>query len=95
MTPELLALVSGAVLSLAFSYVPGLNGKFGALAGDYKRLVMLGVLFLTAAGVLGLACIGRYDGVACTEDGIWQMLEVFVLAAIANQSAYALTPKGE
>ena len=95
MTPELLASVSGVVLSLAFSYVPGLNKKFDALQSDYKRLVMLGVLLLTAAGALGLSCIGRFDAVSCDVDGVWQMVEVFIYAAVANQSAYALTPKGE
>ena len=94
MNAELLASVSGIVLSLAFSYIPGLNSKFGALEGDKKRLVMLGVLFLTALGFLGLSCIGRYSGVTCDVDGAWNVLKVFIYAAIGNQAAYALTPKG-
>ncbi len=95
MSPELLAAVGGVVLSLAFSYIPGLRGWFDERVPDHKRLIMLGVLFLTSAGVLGLSCIGRYDGVACDVDGVWQMLETFIYAAVANQSAYALTPKGD
>ena len=83
------------VLSLAFSYIPGLNAKFAALQSDYKRLIMLGALLVVSAGALGLACIGRFDAYTCDVDGVWQALETFVLAAIANQSAYALTPKGE
>ena len=94
MSAELLASVSGVVLSLAFSYIPGLNKKFGSLEGDHKRLVMLGVLFLTALGFMGLACIGRYSGVSCDVDGAWKLAEVFIYAVIANQAAYALTPKG-
>jgi hypothetical protein len=94
MTSEFLALVSGAALSLAFSYIPGLRNWFDALEGDHKRLVMLGVTFLSALGIFGLACIGRYEGVSCDVDGLWQLLELFVLAAIANQGAYQLTPKG-
>lgn len=94
MSPELLASVSGVALSLIFSYVPGLNKKFNALQSDYKRLIMLGALFVIAAGSLGLACIGRYNLYTCDVDGVWKAFETFILAAIANQSAYALTPKG-
>ena len=95
MSPELLSSVSGIVLSLAFSYIPGLNNKFAAIQSDYKRLVMLGALLLVSAGIFGLACIGRFDAVTCDVDGVWQLVEAFVFAAIANQTAYALTPKGE
>ena len=95
MSPELLAAVSGIILSLAFSYIPGLNKKFAALQSDYKRLIMLGALFVVAAGALGLGCIGRYNLYSCDVDGAWKALETFIMAAIANQSAYALTPKGE
>ena len=94
MSPELLAAVSGVVLSLAFSYIPGLNKKFAALKSDYKRLIMLGALFVVAAGSLGLGCIGRYNLYTCDVDGVWKALETFIIAAIANQSAYGLTPKG-
>jgi len=93
MDASLLAAISGVVLSLAFSYVPKLKDWFAKLEGDYKRLVMLVVLFLTAAGILGLACIGRYDAVTCDADGVWQMVEIFIMAAIANQGAFLLTPK--
>ena len=95
MEANLLASVSGVVLSLAFSYIPGLKGWFDGIKPDYKRLVMLGALLLTAAGTYGLACIGRFSGISCDMDGIWQLIEAFVFAAVANQSAYALTPKGE
>lgn len=95
MSSEQLAIVSGAVLSLAFSYIPGLRNWFDNLEGDYKRLFMLGALLLSAAGVFGFACLGRYGGVACNIDGVWALVEAFVLAAIANQTAYQLTPKGK
>lgn len=40
MTSDELAAVAGVVLSLAFSYVPGLSGWFDGLRGEYKRLIM-------------------------------------------------------
>ena len=45
-TPEFLAAVAGVVLSLAFSYVPGLRDWYEALAGEFKRLIMAGVLLV-------------------------------------------------
>jgi hypothetical protein len=38
---ETLAMAAGALLSLAFSYVPGLGDRYGALTPAAKRLVML------------------------------------------------------
>ena len=93
MNAELLASFGGVVFSLLFSYFPGLSGVFDPLPSNQKRLVMLAVLVATAAAVFGLACVGKYNLVACNADGAWAMLEYFVLAAIANQTAYKLSPK--
>ena len=93
MNAELLASFGGVVFSLLFSYFPGLSGIFDPLPANQKRLVMLAVLVATAAGVFGLACVGKYNLVACNVDGAWALLEYFVLAAIANQTAYRLSPK--
>jgi len=94
MTSEFLASTAGIVLSLLFSYIPKFEGWFDALDGNSKRLIMLASLFVTAAGVFGLACTGKFSiDVACDLDGALGMLELFILASIANQAAYKLTPK--
>ena len=94
MSAEALALYSGVALSLVFSYVPGLNKKFDGLQPDYKRLIMLGALVLTAGIVFGISCSGWLDvGITCDQAGIVALLQAFVLALIANQSAYAISPK--
>lgn len=93
MTDEILVSVAGVLISLVCSYVPGVSAWFARLTGDQKRLVMLGALAVSALGVFGLACLGRSAAVACDTDGAWQLVQLFVTAAIANQSAYMLTPK--
>lgn len=93
MSSELLIVIAGVVLSLAFSYVPGLKDWFDPLMPNSKRFIMLGVLLLSAGGVFALACFGKYDLVACNAAGAWNLLEYFVAAAIANQAAYQLSPK--
>lgn len=101
MSETLIADVAGVLLSLLCSYAPGVKGWFGALSGEKKRLVMLGLLALAAGGIYGVACIGYSAavvsptsmGISCDKAGAWKLLEVFVAAAIANQAAYTFTPK--
>lgn len=93
MTPEQLAAIAGIVLSLAFSYVPGLKDWFDRQDGNTKRLVMLGLMLGVVAAIFGLSCAGLMTTFACTWLGAWDAVWLFVLAAIANQTAYSLTPK--
>jgi len=51
LSAETLVMVAGALLSLAFSYIPGLQPKYDALPATTKRLVMLGLLVLVGVGV--------------------------------------------
>lgn len=92
-TPELISSIAGIILSLLFSYVPGLNAKFAALEPIYKRLAMLVLLFLTAAGIFGLSCAKLIDAVTCDQEGIWGLIGLFIMAAIANQTTYMLSPE--
>lgn len=97
MSAEFLAVLAGAVLSLLFSYIPGLNVWFGGLESTYKRLIMLGLLAAVAGVVYGMACAGWGEsfGIAltCDQAGLVELLKAFGLAAIANQTAYGLSPE--
>ena len=92
LTPQLLAAVAGIILSLIFSYIPGLNAKFAMLENVYKRLIMLLLTFLTALGIFGLSCAGVFNYVTCDKGGAWLLLGLFIQVAVANQSAYQITP---
>jgi hypothetical protein len=99
MTADLLSSVAGVILSLLFSYLPGLSGWYGSLVGDKKRLIMLGMLALVAGSMYALDCGGVLVKFApalagmCSVDGWVDVLRAFVFAAIANQSAFALSPQ--
>lgn len=95
LTPDWLAMVAGVVLSLLFSYVPGLSTKFQSLDPTYKRLIMLALLLVVAVGVFGLSCAGVISGVLCDRNGVVAVVEAFVLAAMANQAMYQLSPKNK
>lgn len=88
-----LAGLAGVIISLAFSYVPGLKGLYDRLTGDYKRLAMLVVLVVVAAGLFGASCAGVSEKVTCDALGAKTLLSMLLAAAVANQTAYALTPK--
>lgn len=93
LTPESLSMISGVILSLAFSYIPGLNAWYGSLDATVKRLIMAGILFLTAAVIFGLACAGILSGVACDKAGLIDVIWAFILAVTANQATYAISPR--
>ena len=98
MSSDKLSALAGVVLSLAFSYVPGLKTWFGGLPSIGKRLVMLAALLLVSAGAFGLSCAGVLDGalgtpaVLCEQRGALEIAWAFVAAMVANQAAYQLSP---
>ena len=98
MTPEILAAVAGIILSLAFSYVPGLRTRFAELPKETHQLAMLGLLIIVAAGSYGLACAGILTelfgvALACDKSGLLGLIRALVFAVMANQGVYQLTPK--
>jgi hypothetical protein len=90
-SPELLSEAAGVVLSLLFSYIPGLKAKFDPLDNVWKQLIMAGTLLVVAAAAFGLACGGIYDLVTCDQAGVVMLVESWVLALMANQATYLLT----
>lgn len=92
-TPEWLALVAGAVLSLSFSYIPGLADWYAKLDGTRKRLIMAGLLLVVTGGAFGLGCAGILGGVDCSQNGAVSAVYAFILALVANQATYSISPQ--
>ena len=90
LSPENLAAVAGIVLSLVFSYVPGLSTKFSALDPVRKRLTFMGLLLLTAIGFVAYECRALVE---CYTANGEKAVTAFVFALMASQGAYQLTPK--
>ncbi|NPV87267.1 MAG: hypothetical protein HPY45_14810 [Anaerolineae bacterium] len=96
MTPEQLAAISGILLSLVFSYVPGLSDSWNKAAPTTKRGIMAALLFLTAAAIYIFSCAGITEysqNVTCDRQGLLQLINIFIAALIANQAAYQISPK--
>jgi hypothetical protein len=93
MTPELVLSISGVALSLIFEYFPWLARKYNALADDYQKLIMLGLLAAVNLGAYGLSCLGWLTVFKC---GDYQALVMsFISSLVANQGTHRLLPKGK
>lgn len=95
LTPELLSLIAGILLSLLASYLPGFSAWFETLQGVHKRLVLAGALLLSALGFAALSCSPWGEAIrltqTCDQSFIASVIWNFILAFIANQSAYVAT----
>jgi hypothetical protein len=92
MTAEQLGAIAGVILSLLFSYVPGLSDKFGGLSATTKRLSMALLLLIVAIGTLALSCSNIVVSVPCTQAGLVSLINVYIAALVANQAAYLIAP---
>lgn len=92
MTSEQISALAGVVLSLAFSYAPGLSDWFGGLRSEYKRLIMAGLMLIVAAAAYGLTCAGWLEtAIVCDETGVIALVWAYVAAIVANQATFTLT----
>ncbi len=90
MTATQLASIAGLILSLAFSYIPGLSDLFAKQDGTRKRLIMAGLILLSAAGALAYKCAGLSE---CYTANLNEYVQAFIAALVANQAAYLVSPK--
>lgn len=97
MNADLLLLISGAVLSAIFSFVPGAKEWFEKFNTTQKRGIMAILLFVVTAGVFGLECAGYLNvvwpgsGVTCSDEGAVNLIYTFALALGSNQGTYWIT----
>ena len=95
LTPGLLSAIAGVLLSLLASYLPGFSAWFDRLEAIQKRLVMLGLLAASAVAIAGLSCAGLGEALglpaACDRSSGLLAVQAFLLALVANQSAYLIT----
>lgn len=90
---QLLATFAGILLSLGFSYIPGLRNRYQPLSSTWKSLIMLFLIAVSAVGVYGVSCLRWWVFVPCTQKSILDLVEAFIMCAIANQTTYRLSPQ--
>ena len=94
-SPELLSAIYAGLLSLALSYIPGLNTKWAGLSEEIKMALMALGLLLISLGVFAASCAPALGiaFVACSTGGVLQLLSIFVQALIANQAVHRISPQ--
>ena len=93
LTPEVLAGLAGGLMSLAFSYIPGLSDGFAALTSTQKSGIMALVIVAVAGAAFGLSCTSIIQAIACTQDGLVRLAQILFVTLTANQAVYKLSPQ--
>ena len=97
MTVETMSAIAALIISLVCSYIPGIAPKYQALSGEYKRLVMGGLLVLVALVSVGLACTGLGSDfgleVTCNRSGVVSVVTALLAALVTNQATYLISPQ--
>jgi L-cystine uptake protein TcyP (sodium:dicarboxylate symporter family) len=70
---------------------------YAGKSDEFKQLFMLGLLVVVAVASFGLACLGWGASLginlACTVDGGLGLVVQLILAILANQGVYSISPQ--
>jgi len=92
---DVLIALAGVVLSITFTYSPGLRVAYGGLASETKQLIQL-ILIVAIAGIMfAFTCTQFWlvPGVDCSKQGLITLVVYIFLAAGGNQLTYKLSPQ--
>ncbi len=94
LTPALIAMVLGAVISLIASYVPGFRTRWAGLASDAKQAIMGVAMIVIGIVVYVLACtpVFQFTVVACPAGGFWTLVGIIFGALTGNQLTDRVSP---
>lgn len=98
LTSEIFVTLAAVVLSLTWTFLPGLRVQFAALASNIKAIVNLVLMAVLAVVMFLFTCSGwsPIEGVVCSMDGAKALALLVFLAAVGNQVTYLLsTPPGD
>ncbi len=92
-SPEVIVAGAAIILSLLFSYIPGLRVWYGGKSEEFKKLFMLGLLVVFSGSLFGLGCAGLLSvSLPCSKDGAVQLIWYLGIAVATNQGAYLISP---
>ena len=90
-----IALLTGSILSLAFSFLPGLKTWYNGFDPKKKQIIMIAVLAIVSVLVGALNCanvaVDFLPVFGCDAAGIGKLVEVFILAATGSVTTHQST----
>ena len=90
---DVLAGLSGTLLSLAFNYIPGLREKYAVLDEVRKSWIMALALLAAVGLIMGASCLNLWVMTPCTKMGVLDALKLLGIALVTNQSTYKISPQ--
>lgn len=95
---NLIALVSGILLSLALAYVKGLRTWYAGLAEENKGLIAVGLSALSAAIIWALSCVPIQGEpllplIGCTDGTVRELLYAVGFSILGNVGTYITVTK--
>ncbi|MBA4375822.1 MAG: hypothetical protein C0401_06585 [Anaerolinea sp.] len=95
LSAEAFVVLSAVILSVAWTFTPGLRIKFGELASNIKVIINLALMILLAGLMFLFTCTGwnPIPGVACTVEGAKALGVLVFIAIVGNQVTYVASPQ--
>jgi pilus assembly protein Flp/PilA len=92
-TPELLGMIVGVILALAFDWFPVLSPWFDTLSELKKRQLMGVLLFVTVLVIYGGLCIKLFSSAtfACTQVSLAELIKAAFLIVMTNYTFHKFT----
>ena len=91
--PDPLSSIAGLVLSLCFSYIPGLSGAYARLGTTAKSLIMAVLLAVVALGSVLWTCRTASVMGSCVSETWGGYFQAFISALVANVGAHHISPE--
>lgn len=89
--PELITAAVAMICSLIFSYFSPVAEWYAGLKSHFKSLIMLALMLIVTVAIVLLV---QYGVITSAEPITWQLaVYYFILAVIANASAYTISPQ--
>jgi len=92
---DLIIMITGALLSAMFTYIPKFNVWFALKSDEFKQLTMLILMFVVTAVIFTLGCFNflQIEKFVCDRNTGFYFVYTFILAIMSNQSAHKILPK--
>jgi hypothetical protein len=93
LSADVVAGLAGGLLSLCFNYIPGLREKYAAL-DEVKKSWIMGLALVAGVGLISLvSCTNLWVLMTCDKFGFIDVMKLFAIALVINQSTYKISPQ--
>ena len=94
MTSQQLAGLAGVALALVFAYLPGVKQWFDGKSAEWKALTIGIAIVAVGVAAFLLNCVQVVTlQMACTREGVGDLLTTIIAALVASQSTYLIGVK--